>query len=207
MKPDLSTNAQKNEHSRSAWSLKEIMLLVVLGSVFGVIYYIFVQLFFALQILLGPFADLSQHILFGAWLMVAPIAIAIIRRPFSGIFAEVMAALIEVVVLASPFGATVFISALIQGAGSELIFTLTRYRLFKLPIFILSGFFGALIPFIYSALINDWIHTDLFYYRLILQLISGVLLGGIAAKYIVDALMKTGVLDNFIQIRGPEHDS
>ncbi|SES64352.1 ECF transporter S component [Thorsellia anophelis] len=190
----------------STWSLKEIMLLVVLGSVFGVIYYLFVQLYFLLQIMLGPFADLSQHILFGSWLMVAPIAIAIIRKPFSGIFAEIMAALIEVVVLASPFGATVFISAAIQGTGSELIFAATRYRVFSMPIFILSGFFGALIPFIYSALINDWINTDLFYYRLVLQLISGVILGGVISKYTVDALRKTGVLDNFISTRPPVHD-
>lgn len=180
-----------------SWSLKDIMLLVVLGAVFGFIYYMFVQLFFILQVILGPYADLSQHILFGTWLMVAPIALAIIRKPFSGVFAEIMAAAIEVVVLASPFGATVFISATIQGTGSELIFALTRYRFYKLPIFILSGFFGAFIPFIYSAFVHDWFNTDLFFLRLCIQLVSGVLFGGIIAKYLLDALVKTGVLDNY----------
>ncbi|MFC0179784.1 ECF transporter S component [Thorsellia kenyensis] len=182
------------------WSSKEVMLLVALGSVFGVIYYAFVQLFFVLQILLGPYADLSQHILFGAWLMVAPIALAILKRPLAGVFAELLAALIEVIVLASPFGARVIISALIQGASSESAFTLTRYRKDNLFVFMLSGFFGGLFPFFYSALINDWFSTDLFYLRLILQLISGVLIGGLAAKLLTDALIKTGVLDNFIHV-------
>ena len=70
----------------------------------------------------GPFGDLTQHVLLGGWLLVAPIAIAIIRRPFAGILAEIIASVIEVVFLGSAVGPLLLVAAALQGAGSELPF-------------------------------------------------------------------------------------
>ncbi len=182
---------------RRGWSMRDLVLMVVLGVVFGFAYWALVQAWNGLSILMGPAGDLSQHLLFGGWLLVAPIALAIIQRPFAGLIAEVLASVVEVVFLGSPVGPTLIIAAALQGGGSELAFALTRYRRFGWGVFALSGLLGATVVFFYSAFRFGWYGQDIFALRLGIQALSGIILGGLLAKVIVDALMRTGVLDNF----------
>lgn len=182
---------------RRAWAMKDLVLMVVLGVVFGFAYWALVQAWNGLSILMGPAGDLSQHVLFGGWLLVAPIAVAIIRRPFAGVIAEVLASVVEVVFLGSPVGPTLIIAAAIQGGGSELAFALMRYKRFGWGVFALSGLLGASLVFFYSAFRFGWYGQDIFFLRLAMQALSGIILGGLLAKVIVDALVRTGVVDNF----------
>ena len=182
---------------RPPLALREIVLMVVLGTVFGFLYWALVQAWTALSIAMGPAGDLAQHFLLGGWLLVAPLAVAIIRRPFVGVLAEVIASVIEVVFLGSPVGPLLLVAAAIQGAGSELPFALGRYRHFGWARFALSGLCGAGLVFFWSAFRFGWYGQDLFFLRFGVQLMSGVILGGLLAKVLVDALLRTGVLDNF----------
>ncbi len=186
---------------RSGLALKDIVLMVVLGTVFGFLYWALVQAWTVLSIAMGPAGDLAQHFLLGGWLLVAPLAVAIIRRPLVGILAEVIASVIEVVFLGSAVGPLLFVAAALQGAGSELPFALGRYRRYGWARFALSGLCGAGLVFFYSAFRFGWYGQDLFWLRLVIQLASGVVLGGLLAKVIVDALVRTGVLDNFAIVR------
>lgn len=181
--------------------LKDIVLMVMLGVVFGFLYWALVQAWNGLSVLMGPAGDYAQHILFGGWLLVAPIAIAIIRRPFVGIIAEVLASVIEVVFLGSPVGPLLFLAAAIQGLGSEIPFALGRYRKFGWARYAVSGLLGALLVFFWSAFRFGWYGQDLFTVRLLVQAVSGIVLGGLLAKVIVDGLVRTGVLDNFAIVR------
>jgi energy-coupling factor transport system substrate-specific component len=192
-----TTDSRRVRSSLSAWQLKDIMLLVVLGAVFGFLYWALVQGWIALSLATGPFGDITQHVLLGGWLLVAPIAIAIIRRPFVGIIAEIIASVIEVVFLGSAVGPLLFVAAALQGLGSELPFALTRYRRYNWLVYAFSGALGAGFVFFYSAFRSGWYGTDLILLRLAIQVISGVVLGGLIAKVIVDALARTGVVDNF----------
>lgn len=180
-----------------AWHLKDIMLIVVLGVVFGFLYWALVQGWIALSVVTGPFGDLTQHVLLGGWLIVAPIAIAIIRRPFAGVIAEIIASVIEVVFLGSAVGPLLFVAAAIQGIGSELPFALTRYRRYGWLVYAVSGALGAGLVFFYSAFRSGWYGTDLLLLRLVIQVVSGIVLGGLLAKMTVDSLARTGVVDNF----------
>jgi energy-coupling factor transport system substrate-specific component len=179
------------------WHLRDIVLLVILGVVFGFLYWALVQGWVGLSAIAGPFGDFTQHVLLGGWLLVAPVAIAILRKPLAGVFAEILASVIEVVFLGSAVGPLLFIAAAIQGAGSELPFTATRYRNFSWLTYAISGGLGAGLVFFYSAFRSGWYGTDLFWTRLILQVLSGVILGGLLAKVLVDAIAKTGVVDNY----------
>lgn len=183
--------------NKFSWSLKDIVLMVVLGVVFGFLYWVLVQGWLVLAIVSGPLGDLMENVMLGGWLLVAPIAIAIIRKPFSGIIAEMLASAVEVVFLGSPFGPVLFVTAFLQGLGSEIPFAVGRYKNFVWQYYVFSGAMGALIAFFYSAFRSAWFGTDLFFIRLVLQTGSGILLGGLLAKVIVDALYKTGVLDNY----------
>ena len=192
-----SSSSQQHALPRGAWTLKDLVLLVVLGVVFGFLYWVFVQAWTALSLLMGPAGDLSQHFLAGSWLLVAPIAIAIVQRPFAGVLAEVLASVIEVVFLGSAVGPLLFVAAAIQGVGSEIPFAATRYRSYGWLTYALSGLLGAGLVFFYSAFRSGWYGQDLFWTRLVIHLISGVILGGLLGKIIVDGLAKTGVVDNF----------
>ena len=182
---------------RARWELKDLMLMVVMGVVFGFVYWALVQAWNGLAVLMGPAGDLAQHVLFGGWLIVAPVVIAIVRRPLAGVAAEVLASVVEVVFLGSPVGPTLMIAAAIQGLGSELPFMATRYRRFGWTVFALSGLLGAGLVFFYSAFRAGWYGQDILALRLVMQLVSGAVLGGLLAKVVVDGLARTGVVDNF----------
>ncbi|WP_246855017.1 ECF transporter S component [Cellulomonas sp. Y8] len=182
---------------REPLALKGIVLMVVLGVVFGFLYWALVQAWNGLAVLMGPAGDLAQHVLLGGWLLVAPIAVAIIRRPGVGVLAEVLASVVEVVFLGSPVGPLLVVAALLQGLGSEIPFALGRYRRFGWTRFAVSGLLGATLVFGWSAFRFGWYGQDVLVLRFVLQAASGVVLGGLLAKVVVDALHRTGVLDGF----------
>lgn len=187
----------RRDEERAALPLRDIVLMVVLGVTFGFLYWVLVQAWNALAVAMGPAGDLAQHVLFGGWLLVAPLAIAIIRRPGVGIIAEILASVVEVVFLGSPVGPTLVIAAAVQGFGSELAFALGRYRRFGWGTYALSGLLGAGLVFFYSAFRSGWYGQNIFWLRFAMQCASGVVLGGLLAKVLVDALRATGVLANF----------
>lgn len=183
------------------WELKDIVLMVILAVVFGFLYWALVQAWNGLAVVMGPAGDLAQHVLFGGWLIVAPIAIAIIRRPFVGVIAELLAAAVEVAFLGSAAGPLLLVAAALQGIGSELAFTITRYRRYGWLTFAASGALGAGLVFFYSAFRQGWFGQDILMLRFGIQILSGIIIGGLLAKVIVDALRRTGVLDGFAIVR------
>ncbi|MTG90619.1 thiamine ABC transporter permease [Cellulosimicrobium sp. BIT-GX5] len=178
-------------------TLHETVLVAVLGVVFGFVYWAFVQLWAPLQILMGPLADLAANVLAGAWIVVGPLATYIVRRPGVGVLAETLAALVEVVFLASPAGPLLLLVGLVQGAGAELPFALTRYRRFGWGVFVASGVSAALVTFAFNAVRLGWLGQDLAMLRLGVQVVSCVVLCGLAARLLGDALARTGALDAF----------
>lgn len=195
--PSTLTAPATGTSPRRGFTLKDLVLIVVLGVVFGFLYWALVQAWTGLSILLGPAGDLAQNVLLGGWLLVAPIAVAIVRTRFAGVLAEVLASVIEVVFLGSAVGPILFVVAAIQGAGSELPFAVRRYSSFGWGSYALSGLLGAGAAFVFSAFRFGWYGQDQFFIRLAIQLASGVILGGLLAKVIVDALARTGVVDNY----------
>lgn len=183
--------------SRGRWQLRDILLVVVLAVVFGFVYAMLVQAWRPLQLAMGPLGDLAQNVLIGGWIVVAPLALFIVRRPFAGVAAEIVAAFVEVVFLGSPVGPVLVLSGLVQGGGAELVFALTRYRRYGWVIFCLSGVVAAAATFCYDAARFDWWGQDIVALRLGLNLASGLVLTGILARLIGDALVRTGVLDNY----------
>lgn len=181
---------------RRSWALRDIVLVAVLGVVFGFLYWVLVQLWAPLRVAMGPLSDLAQNVLIGGWMVVAPLAIYILRRPFTGIVAEMLAAFVEFAFLGSPVGPVLILSGFIQGAGAELPFALTRYRSYGWPTFIVSGLTAAAGSFVYASIRFGWWGQDVFLLRLVLHLASGLLLTGLLARLIGDGLARTGVLDN-----------
>lgn len=180
-------------HSRVP-SLKELVALVVLGVVFGFLYFVLVHAWRALAVAMGPLGDLAQNVLIGGWIVVAPLAVFVTRRAGTGIVAEIVASIVEVVFLGSPVGPILLLSALIQGVGAEVAFAATRYRRYDLGVFLASGLTGAAFSFVYCIVRFGWWGQDLFWVRLGLHLTSGLVLCGLLGWVLARALLRTGVL-------------
>lgn len=189
-----STSTGPRTASRRGISLAEIVAIVVLGVVFGFLYYALVMAWRTLAVAMGPFGDLAQNVLIGGWIVVAPLAVFITRRPGTGIIAEIIASVVEVVFLGSPAGPILLLSAFLQGAGAEIAFAATRYRRYGLGVFLASGVTAAVVSFVYSTIRFGWWGQDLFWVRLGLHLTSGLLLCGLLGWLLARALVRTGVL-------------
>ncbi|PFG35491.1 energy-coupling factor transport system substrate-specific component [Flavimobilis soli] len=181
---------------RRGLTLHETVLLAVLAVVFGFLYWAFVQAWYGLQIAMGPLGDLAQNVLAGSWIMVAPLAVYIVRKPGVGVVVEILAALVEVAFLGSPVGPMLLLVGFIQGATAELPFALTRYRHFGWPTFLASGVSAGVLTFAYNAFRQGWLGQEYLGLRFAFTLASCILLSAVAAKLLGDGLLRTGVLDN-----------
>jgi energy-coupling factor transport system permease protein len=122
----------------------------------------------------------------------------IVRRPGAALLGEMLASLIEIPL--TPFGAVVLWLGLLQGLGVEVVFAATRYRNYRLPVLLLAGALGALLPYLgytYPTAGTASLDIGVQILRLVLKLVGGALFAGLAGKLIADALVPTGVLNNF----------
>ena len=127
----------------------------------------------------------------------------IVRRPGAALLGEMIAAALEIPL--TPFGAVVLWLGLLQGIGVEAVFAATRYRNWSLPVLLLAGAVGAIIPYFgYTYFTSNVASLDIGIQvlRVVLKLIGGAIFAGLVGKLIADALARTGVLNNFPIARG-----
>lgn len=178
--------------NQPVWTLRETLIVAVLGAVFGVLYLGWVQVWLVLQAVFGP---VTMDLVMGFWFIVSIIAAAIIRKPGVALVSEVMAAAVQVL-LGSPAGLLLLLTGLVQGAGAEAVFAVMRWRRYSLVVLIAAGMGAAVFSFIYTWIRFDYgsLAPGLLVTMFILRLASGALLGGLLGHVIVKALYRTGVL-------------
>ncbi len=174
------------------WTQREILILAVIGAVFAVLYLGWVQVWLISQAVFGP---VTMDIAMGFWFIASIVAAAIIRKPGAAFLAEVLAAAIELL-LGSPAGLMLVVSAAIQGVGAEAVFAATRWRNYSLPVLMAAGVGAALASFAYTWVRFDYgaLEPGLLVLMFALRCLSGALLGGLLGHVVVEALYRTGVL-------------
>lgn len=174
------------------WTLREILIVAVLGAVFGVLYLAWVQVWLIAQAIFGA---VTMDVVMGFWFIVSIIAAAIIRKPGAALLSEVLAALVQVL-LGSPAGLLLLVTGLVQGAGAEAVFAATRWKNYRLPVLMLAGVGAAVASFAYTWVRFDYgaLAPGLLVTMFALRCLSGAVLGGLAGHLVVEALYKTGVL-------------
>ena len=177
------------------WKMKDLLLLALLGLVFGAIYLGGVAAWGVVTAAVGP---IGLDMVYGIWFMGATCAMYIIRKPGIAFAGEIMAALGEVV-LGTPMGVSMLIGATIQGAGCELGFLVTGYKRYDLKTLILSGCFAAVFTLIYNYIFYNYSSYALpmLAAMLCVRLLSAALFSGVFSKLIGDGLVKTGALNSF----------
>lgn len=174
------------------WTLREILILAVLGAVFGVLYLGWVQIWLIAQAIFGA---VTMDVVMGFWFIVSIIAAAIIRKPGAALASEMLAAVTEIL-LGSPAGLLLLLAAFVQGAGAEAVFAATRWRNYSLPVLMAAGVGAAIFSFIYTWISFNYsaLAPGLLIAMFVLRCLSGALLGGLFGHLIVEALYRTGVL-------------
>ena len=181
-----------SEPSSFAWTQREILIVAVLGAVFGGLYLGWVQVWLIAQAFFGP---VTMDVVMGFWFIVSIIAAAIIRKPGAALFSEMLAAGIQIL-LGSPAGLILLLTGFVQGAGAEAAFAATRWKRYTLPVLIAAGVGAAVCSFIYTWIRFNYgaLAPGLLVLMFTLRCLSGALLAGVLGHLIVEALYKTGVL-------------
>jgi energy-coupling factor transport system substrate-specific component len=175
-----------------AWTLRETLIVTVLGAVFAVLYLAWVQVWLIAQAIFGA---VTMDVVMGFWFVGSIVAAAIIRKPGVAFATEVLAAAVEIL-LGSPAGLLLLLSGAIQGAGAELVFAATRWRNYSLPVLMAAGIGAASFSFAYTWIRFNYgtFQPGVLIAMFILRCLSGALLGGWLGHAIVEGLYKTGAL-------------
>jgi energy-coupling factor transport system substrate-specific component len=179
-------------HDQYSWTLRETLIVAVLGAVFGVLYLGWVQIWLIAQAIFGP---VTMDVVMGFWFIASIVAAAIIRKPGVAFAAEMLTAAVQIM-LGSPAGLLLLVTGAVQGAGAEAVFAVTRWRDYRLPVLMAAGVGAAVFSFIYTWIRFDYgaLAPGLLAAMFALRCLSGALLGGLLGHLIVEALYRTGVL-------------
>jgi energy-coupling factor transport system substrate-specific component len=179
------------------WRTVDIVVTSVVAAMFGALYwawqYVPITQMFGF---FPPFAALLNTV----WLVAGPVGALIVRKPGAAIYTELVAALFEALIGTHWGGTSVLVYGLVEGAGAELAFLLFAYRVWRLPVAILSGALAGAA----MAVLDVWIYR---YYTgwsvgyqlsyLAAAVVSGAVVAGAGSWYLVRAMAATGVLAPF----------
>ncbi len=179
------------------WRTIDLLTCAFLGVVFGVVYWAWGLAYQGPNTLVAaafpPLGALTNW----PWLMAGVVGGLVIRRPGAAFFAELLAAVVEMLV-GTQWGAGTFWSGAIEGLGAELAFALLAYRSFG-PL--TAGLSGALAGafeavFEWYSYWADWgMGYKLAY--LVLLAASGAVLAGGLSWLLTRGLARAGALGAF----------
>lgn len=180
---------------KKQWTLKEIFVISAIGVVFAPLSMAWINVWAAATVL---FPQIGLDIVFGFWFAVSMVCASIFRKPGVAFTAGMIGAIVQIP-LGSPSGVWLIATGLVQGAGAEFAFFITRYKNFRLPVLMLAGVTTAWFSFVYNWIRFDYgaLEPTLLVLMLTVRSLSGALLGGLFGKLIADGLAATGVLASF----------
>lgn len=177
----------------AGWRTRDILVTAVIGATFGV----FMAALNAVYALLGAGVGSPWLLLYLGWLLPAVLAPVIVRKPGAGLFAELVAASVSVLVV-SQWGPDALVSGFLQGIGAEAVFAVFRYRRFDVPVVALAGAASAALAFIHDTVVYyQGVAPELLALTLLWMVVSAAVLMPLATVAIVRGLREAGVLRGF----------
>ncbi len=183
------------------WKLKDILMVAIVGVLFSFLFLGANYIGTALIAVLTPFGlnMLAYQIIYGVWFMAATFATYVIQKRGVGLVAEMLAAVIEMM-MGGMFGVSTLVSGFFQGLGCELGFAAFRYKKFGWSSMILSSIICAVLTFFvpeYFFYGYSEYSVSILAVMLVLRVISSIIFTGIVSKLIGDGLAKAGVLRGY----------
>lgn len=191
------------------WKLKDVLLIAVFAVLFGVIY---LGCTYAGGILYGVLTPVGMPSLgyepfYGIYFIAGAFGVYIMRKPGTGIIAELLAAVMECL-MGNYFGPIIILSGLVQGIGFELIIMLRRYKNFSRSTMIMGAIICSVFTMIYNVLLSGYhqIAVPVLAIMLVVRIISAVVFDGIFVPMLSDKLVKAGMLKGYAIGEDAEED-
>jgi energy-coupling factor transport system substrate-specific component len=183
--------------STDRWRTRDILVTAVIGVAFGVVFWVWGIAWYGPFAIVDATAPVLKDLLYAVWLVPAVLAPLIVRRPGAALYAEMVAAIVSAF-LGSAWGPDTLLSGFAQGAAAEIVFALTLYRRWTLPVL------GAAAV---ASAAAAWVHDWAIYYAataLELQLLRGLFMAvsaivfvALGSRALAGALQRAGVLEGF----------
>ena len=181
---------------RLRWRVVDIVVASVVAVACSVIFIAWIGISAGPTEALKPLLPGLQGLLNGPWLIAGPLAGLIIRKPGAALYAEFVAAAIELLVYPA-YGGLVLVSGLLQGLGAELVFAVFAYRAFGPVVALLAGAGAGLFETFLDLPV--WYPGTTALFGLVYGLstvVSGAVIG-LLCYPLVSALAATGALNRF----------
>ncbi len=174
------------------WNTRDLLVTAIIAIVFALL----LTGANYLLVIITPFGPLAVQAISGLWVIPGLITAYILRRPGAALLSQVLVGIIQAPL--SPYGWMTVVGQLTYGIASELVFLVTRYRNYSLPVMLVAGALTNLfnMGLAYLALGYANLSTGIQIAVVALTLLSGALSGWLS-KALTDAIAKTGVLNNF----------
>ena len=177
------------------WRTIDIVIASIVAVAFGVI-------FWAWNLLWNGPADAiplpGRAVLYGMWLVPAVLGALIVRKPGAAFYTLTLASLVSVAIGTS-WGWTLVVQGPLEALGAELAFALFAYRVYRLPVALLSATLAGVVASVYDAVVwyggTSWTTMRLPY--ILITAVSSLVIAGLGSVALVRALAQTGVLDRF----------
>ena len=185
------------------WRVIDIVTAAVLGVACGLIFVVWNQVGGASYEFLKTIGPGVGGLVTGVWLLGGTLGGYVIRKPGAALFVELVAATVSMG-LGSQWAVETLYSGLAQGIGAEIVFALLAYRRFNVWVVAAAGALSfacewALELFLYGHLEKGVLYNAIY---LACGALSGIVLAGVLAWALTNALAKTGALDRFASGRG-----
>lgn len=198
--PSPMGQSSKPENRRRRWTAADIAVGAALGVACGLVFWGFNFAYAWLSPLIGGILPGLASVLHPLWYFSGTLAVIILRKPGAAIYVNLVGSAAEML-LGNQFSVGfVFASAAMQGLFAEIPFMVTRYRVYNLPISVVSG---ALVALEYGVYLMLFRYQGVAFLsargivHMVSELVGGVLIAGVMSWYLYRAIAATGALDRF----------
>jgi energy-coupling factor transport system substrate-specific component len=176
------------------WRTVDILVVAVIAVAFGVVFWFWNTY---VWVWMRPLGQPLEYSIAGVWVMPAVVAPLVVRKPGAALFAELVAAVLSVI-LGSQWGLDTLLSGFVQGAGAELVFGFTLYRSFGPIAALLAGAGAGLGMALHDIPIYFATESREFQVGIAsLDILSSAVVAGLGGWLLVRALRQTGALQTF----------
>lgn len=183
-----------------SWKLKDVLLIAISAVLFGVVY---LGCTYAGGVLFGILTPMGMGFLgyepfYGIYFMAGAFGVYVMRKPGSGLIAELLAAVLECL-YGNYFGPIIILSGLVQGFGFELIIALKRYRKFDRMTMIEGAVICSVFTMGYNLIISGYnqIAVPVLLIMLAVRIVSAIIFDGFVTPALGKRLVKAGLLKGY----------
>ena len=186
-----------------SWRVIDIVTAAILGVACGLIFVAWNPVGGAGYEILKAIAPGLNGLATGIWLLGGTLGGYVIRKPGAAFFVELLAATVSMG-LGSQWAIGALYSGIAQGLGAEIVFAAFVYRRFNVWVVSAAGAMAFAAEWCLELFTEGNLAKEVSFnvVYLVSGVASGIVLAGLLAWALTNALAKTGALDRFASGRG-----